>query len=47
MYLQSESQPGVLRLTCHDWDGPLMGKDISVPEMREALGGIFSFVFAP
>ena len=45
MYLQSESQPGVLRLTCQDWDGPLMGKDISVPEMREALGGIASFEF--
>jgi hypothetical protein len=46
MYLRSESQPGVLRLTCHDWDGPLMGKDISVPEMREALGAIASFEFA-
>jgi hypothetical protein len=45
MYLQSDSQPGVLRLTCQDWDGPLMGDDISVPEMREALGGIFSFEF--
>jgi len=46
IYLQSDSQPGVLRLTCQDWDGPLMGKDISVPEMREALGSIFSFEFA-
>jgi hypothetical protein len=45
MYLQSDTQPGVLRLTCQDWDGPLMGDDISVPEMREALGGIFSFEF--
>ena len=46
MYLQSDSQPNVLRLTCHDWDGPLIGQDISVPEMREALGGIASFEFA-
>lgn len=46
MYLQSDSQPDVMHLTCQDWDGPLMGRDISVPEMREALGGIFSFEFA-
>ncbi|MCK5383614.1 MAG: hypothetical protein KAJ65_07600 [Gammaproteobacteria bacterium] len=46
MYLRSDSQPQVLRLTCQDWDGPLLGDDISVPEIREALGGIFSFEFA-
>ena len=46
MYLQSAAQPDVMRLTCQDWDGPLLGKDISVPEMRAALGGIFSFEFA-
>ena len=46
MYLQSDSQPDVMHLTCQDWDGPLLGRDISVPEMREALGGIFSFEFA-
>jgi hypothetical protein len=46
MYLQSDTQPGVMQLTCQDWDGPLMGKDITVPEMREALGNIASFEFA-
>jgi hypothetical protein len=46
IYLQSDTQTGVLRLTCHDWDGPLLGRDISVPEMREALGSIASFEFA-
>jgi len=46
IYLQSDIQPDVLRLTCQDWDGPLQGKDISVPEMREALGEYFSFEFA-
>ena len=45
IYLQSDTQSGVMRLTCHDWDGPLLGRDISVPEMREALGGIASFKF--
>jgi hypothetical protein len=46
IYLKSDTQPDVLTLTCQDWDGPLQGKDISVPEMREALGGYFSFEFA-
>jgi hypothetical protein len=46
MYLKSDTQPDVLRLTCQDWDGPLLGTDISVPEMREALGVNFSFEFA-
>ena len=45
IYLQSDTQPDVLRLTCQDWDGPLMGTDITVPEIREALGGYFSFEF--
>ena len=46
IYLQSDTQPDVLRLTCQDWDGPLMGTDITVPEIREALGSYFSFEFA-
>lgn len=46
MYLKSAAQPDVLRLICKDWDGPLLGEDISVPEMRETLGSIFSFEFA-
>ena len=46
IYLKSAEQPNVLRLTCQDWDGPLMGQDISVPEIRDALGGYMSFEFA-
>ena len=45
--LHSERQPDVLQLVCQDWDGPLMGRDISVAEMRAALGDTFSFEFAP
>ena len=45
--LQSERQPDVLQLICQDWDGPLLGRDISVPEMRTALGDTFSLEFAP
>lgn len=47
MRLQSERQPDVLQLVCQDWDGPLLGRDISVAEMRTALGDTFSFEFVP
>jgi hypothetical protein len=40
-------QPDVLQLICQDWDGPLLGRDISVAEMRTALGDTFSFEFVP
>jgi len=46
IYLKSTEQPNVLRLTCQDWDGPLLGEDVSVPEMRAALGSYISFEFA-
>jgi len=45
--LHSERQPDVLQLVCQDWDDPLLGREISVPEMRMALGDTFSFEFAP
>lgn len=45
--LQSERQPDVLQLVCQAWDGPLLGRNITVPEMRAALGDTFSFEFAP
>jgi len=44
--LKSEQQPDVARLTCQQWNEPLMGRNISVPQMREALGEYFVFEFA-
>lgn len=46
LHLQSAVQPDVLKLVCQDWDGPLIGRDISVPEMRAALGDIITLEFA-
>ena len=46
MYLKSDTQPGVMKMVCQYWDYPLHGKDISVAEMREALGNVVSFEFA-
>lgn len=45
LHLQSTTQPDVLRLMCQDWDGPLLGKNISIPEMRAALGDVITLEF--
>lgn len=44
--LTSETQPDVTHFVCQDWDGPLMGKPVSVPEMEKAVGGYVTFRFA-
>jgi len=41
-----DSQPDVLNFVCQDWDGPMLGRPISVPEMRKAVGDYVSFKFA-
>jgi hypothetical protein len=46
MYLKSDTQPNVMNMVCQYWDYPLHGKEISVAEMREALGNVASFEFA-
>jgi hypothetical protein len=44
--LESDKQQGVTRFVCQKWDGPMMGRPVTVPEMRYAVGGYVSFVFA-
>ena len=45
--LHSDKQPGVSRLICQDWDWPLMGRPVTIAEIQQALGDIFTFQFAP
>lgn len=42
IYLLSEQQPDVMKLECQTWDGPLWPSEITVPQIREALGEIFT-----
>jgi hypothetical protein len=37
----------VLKLVCQDWDGPLMGRSVTVGEIEKAVGAYFTFRFAP
>ncbi|MEN8106401.1 MAG: hypothetical protein ABFS22_00170 [Pseudomonadota bacterium] len=45
--LHSDKQPGVRKLICQDWDGPLIGGPVTMAEIQQALGDIFTFQFAP
>jgi len=45
LHLRSTEQPDVLKLVCQDWDGPLFGRNISIPEIREAVGGFIALEF--
>jgi len=42
----ANNQPDVMNFVCQDWDGPMMGRPISVPEMQKAAGDYVSFRFA-
>lgn len=46
LYLKSEAHPEVLTLTCQQWNDPLRGTDISIPQMQHALGDYFRFELA-
>lgn len=43
--LRSEAQPDVLKLICQRWDDPLAGRNVSIPEMQQALGDYVGFDF--
>ena len=43
--LESAQQPEVMNFVCQDWDGPMMGRPVSVPEMQKAVGEYVSFKF--
>lgn len=44
MYLQSEKQPEVFRITCQHWDDPSLGDHLNINEIRKALGDLFELV---
>jgi len=44
--LTSTRQPDVMKFVCQDWDGPMTGRPVSVPEMQKAVGDYVSFRFA-
>jgi hypothetical protein len=46
MYLESKIQPDVFRMDCKRWDDPAIGEYLSINEMRQALGDVFTLSLA-
>jgi len=44
--LTSAGHSADTHFVCADWDGPMLGKPVSVPEMEKAVGEYVSFRFA-
>ena len=42
MYLQSSVQAEVYRMTCKHWDSTASGRYLTIREMRQAMGDMFS-----
>jgi hypothetical protein len=42
MYLESAIQPDVFRITCQYWEDVFVDKYLSIEQMREAMGGVFT-----
>ena len=47
MWLESNKQPDVFRLSCRRWDFINLGEYLSINEMRQALGDYFTLTLAP
>ncbi len=47
LYLRSEKQPGVYRLSCGQWAYPATGRHVTINEIRKTLGEIFTLRLAP
>ena len=45
LHLESEKQPWVIKLICQRLAGPDWARNVSVPEMREAVGDYVTFDF--
>lgn len=46
IYLKSMGQPDVFRLSCQHWDDPAMGVQLTVAEVRQALGHVMTLKIA-
>lgn len=45
--LHSERQPDVFRLSCGQWAYPNQGQQVTINEIRKALGNLFTLQLAP
>lgn len=46
LYLHSDRQPDVFRMTCQHWEDPSEGNHLTVQQIRQALGDLFILTIA-
>jgi len=46
MYLRSNKQPDVFRLSCGQWAFPSTGQHVTIHQMRSVLGGVYTLRLA-
>lgn len=46
LYLHSDKQPDVFRMTCQQWEDPSQGDHLTVKQIRQALGDLFILTLA-
>ncbi len=44
MYLRSDKQPDVFRMTCQHWESVLDDRYLSISQMRTAMGEVFTLI---
>jgi len=44
IYLESDIQPDVVRLSCKQWDDPMMGAHLTLQEIKLALGELITIL---
>ncbi len=47
LYLQSEQQGAILPMRCGYTDDPLLGEPVTIEQIRETLGSVFTVVPGP
>jgi hypothetical protein len=46
LYLHSDRQPDVFRMTCQHWEDPSEGQHLTIKQIRQALGDLFTLTLS-
>ncbi|NNG14194.1 MAG: hypothetical protein HKM22_03455 [Gammaproteobacteria bacterium] len=46
LYLHSDRQPDVFRMTCQHWEAPSDAQHLTIKQIRQALGDLFTLKLA-
>ena len=46
LYLHSDKQPDVFRMTCQHWEAPIDAQHLTIKQIRQALGDLFTLTLS-